>query len=136
MAQIDRCALAWEALRGDLICPLDVSNAARSGSLTRYVEDERLVRLGADAFPGHRHIARSRMSYVACLAHELSHARRHSLGFNRPIALPDKLLDEAETSLDASFETILGLPDRCDLVEDARDQLEMWHRDVCIGGAR
>ena len=36
------------------------------------------------------------------------------------------LLDEAETSLRASFTSILSPKDREDLVEDARDRLIQW----------
>jgi hypothetical protein len=40
--------------------------------------------------------------------------------------LPDVLLDEAETSLRASFTSLLSPKDREDLVEDARDRLIQW----------
>jgi hypothetical protein len=40
--------------------------------------------------------------------------------------LPDVLLDEAETSLRASFTSPLSPKDREDLVEDARDRLIQW----------
>jgi hypothetical protein len=36
------------------------------------------------------------------------------------------LLDEAETSLRASFTSVLSPKDREDLVEDARDRLIQW----------
>ena len=36
------------------------------------------------------------------------------------------LIDEAETSLDASFHQALGSKDREDLREDARDRLTDW----------
>jgi hypothetical protein len=39
---------------------------------------------------------------------------------------PDVLIDEAETSLRASFASILLMKDREDLVEDARDRLIEW----------
>lgn len=39
---------------------------------------------------------------------------------------PDTLIDEAETSLDASFHLELGSKDREDLREDARDRLNDW----------
>ena len=68
----------------------------------------------------------ARLSTLACLAHELAHAERFQLGYRRPMGLPDVLLDEAETSLRASFTSILSPKDREDLVEDARDRLIQW----------
>ena len=62
----------------------------------------------------------------ASLAHELAHAERFQLGYRRPTDLPDVLLDEAETSLRASFTSILSPKDREDLVEVARDRLIQW----------
>lgn len=66
------------------------------------------------------------MSVLACLAHELAHAERFDLGFRRPMNLPDVLVDEAETSLHASFMSSLTTKDQTDLVEDARDRLNQW----------
>jgi len=40
--------------------------------------------------------------------------------------LPDSLIDEAETSLHASFNSVLNSKDREDLIEDARDRLNQW----------
>ena len=60
------------------------------------------------------------------LAHELAHVERFHLSYRRPTDLPDVLLDEAETSLRASFTSILSPKDREDLVEDARDRLIQW----------
>jgi hypothetical protein len=84
-------------------------------------------------WPGGGIQARDRMSVLACLAHELAHADRHRRGFNRAVQKPDMLLDEAEASLHASFYPSLGRMDRCDLVEDARDQLIAW-LSVSISG--
>ena len=47
-------------------------------------------------------------------------------GYRRPLEMPDMLIDEAETSLDASFHQALGSRDREDLREDARDRLTDW----------
>ena len=85
-----------------------------------------MVLLGADAFPGEGVDANSRMSALACPAHELAHAERFRLGYRRPTDLPDVLLDEAETSLRAAFTSVLRRKDREDLVEDARDRLIQW----------
>lgn len=82
--------------------------------------------LGADAYPGAGRTANSRMSPLACLAHELAHVERHELGYDRPFDPPDSYLDEAETSLRASFVPVLSPRDREDLVEDARDRLTDW----------
>ena len=40
----------------------------------------------------------------------------------RPSGLLDVLLDEAETSLQASFTSVLRMKDREDLVEDVRER--------------
>ncbi len=79
--------------------------------------------LGADVYPGNGVDANSRLSLLTCLAHELAHAQRFHLGFSRPTNEPDLLVDEAETSLHASFIPELADVDRVDLVEDARDRL-------------
>ncbi len=66
------------------------------------------------------------MSVSACLAHELAHLLRAEMGFNRPVHAPDSYLDEAETSVFASFIEGVTRQDREDLVEDARDRLIDW----------
>lgn len=106
--------------------PLDVTQAHQYGSRTTFREADNVVRLGADVQPGDGADANSRMSLLACLAHELAHARRYRLGYNRPTEMPHCLLDEAETSVDASFFKILRPTDREDLVEDGRDRLNHW----------
>ena len=125
-AQIAHCVAAWEYLCIDRPQPLDVNEARRHGSRTRYDEGRRVVILGADAYRGVGESARARMSVLACLAHELGHLKRHQMGFNRPIELPDGFLDEAEASIHASFETRMSRGDRRDLVEDALDRLVDW----------
>ncbi len=40
--------------------------------------------------------------------------------------MPDILIYEAETTLNASFQTVLNPKDREDLIEDARDRLTEW----------
>jgi len=60
------------------------------------------------------------------LAHELAHARRFAKGYRRPFDLLSYLIEEAQTSLDASFELLLEDQDRRDLVEDANDQTAEW----------
>lgn len=124
--QIDRCIEIWEVLCGERARPFDVSEAMRHGSHTRFVQGRRVVVLGADAYPGSGAGANSRMSVLACLAHELAHAERFELGYDRPFEQPDSFLDEAETSLRASFTAVLARRDREDLIEDARDRLIDW----------
>jgi hypothetical protein len=53
----------------------------------------------------------------------VAHVERFRLGYRRPLQVPGVLLDEAETSLRASFTSVLRMKDREDLVEDARDRL-------------
>jgi hypothetical protein len=43
--------------------------------------------------------------------------------------MPDVLIDEAETSLNASFHIAISPKDREDLIEDARDRLTEWLAD-------
>jgi hypothetical protein len=124
--QIQRCLQTWEFLCGKVQRPLDLSEAARHGSRTRYDERRRVVILGADAYPGTGKSANSRLSMLACLAHELAHMLRALRGFKRPLTLPDLCLDEAETSIYAAFLKNVWPRDREDLVEDARDRLIEW----------
>lgn len=124
--QIEYCLEVWAALRADGQIMLDISEAKQNFSRTRFNEVQNKVFLGADAFPGEGVDANSRMSTLACLAHELAHAERFQLGYRRPTELPDVLLDEAETSLRAAFTSILRRKNREDLVEDARDRLIQW----------
>ena len=124
--QIEYCVEVWEILRGDIPIALNISEARQNLSRTRFNEDQNKVFLGADAFPGGSVDANSRMSTLACLAHEFAHVERFRLGYRRPADLPDVLLDEAETSLRAAFTSILRKKNREDLVEDARDRLIQW----------
>lgn len=113
--QMEYCLEAWAVLCADMPIELDTSEATRNSSRTRFNEEQNKVLLGADALPGEGVDANSRMSTLACLAHELAHAERFRLGYHRPTDLPDVLLDEAETSLRASFASVLSMKDREDL---------------------
>lgn len=126
--EIERCERIWELLNGNSCCALNISEAPNSGSRTRFNQARRIVYLGADVKPGVGISARSRMSEVACLAHELAHAERYRMGIDRPVDQPDVFLDEAEASLHASFVERIGLTDRQNLVEDARLQIAEWQR--------
>jgi hypothetical protein len=121
--QIEYCLEAWAVLCADSPLELDTSEARQHASRTCFNEEQTKVFLGSDALPGEGVNATSRMSTLACLAHELAHAERFRLGYCHPTDLPDVLLDEAETSLRASFTSVLRMKDREDLVEDARDRL-------------
>ncbi|MEA5618961.1 hypothetical protein VB711_14085 [Cronbergia sp. UHCC 0137] len=124
--QIEYCIEAWEVLCGDEDKILITDQANINGSRTRFVENRNVVYLGADAYPGNNSSANSRMSVLACLAHELSHINRFKMAYSRPLEMPDILIDEAETSLDASFHIAISSKDREDLIEDARDRLTEW----------
>jgi hypothetical protein len=124
--QIEYCIEAWQVLCGDDHKVLITDEAKVNGSRTRFVEDKNVVYLGADAYPGNNSSANSRMSVLSCLAHELSHMQRFERGYRRPLDMPDMLIDEAETSLNASFQTVISPKDREDLIEDARDRLTEW----------
>jgi hypothetical protein len=126
--QIEYCTMAWALItQGGLTVPLDLSRARSGFTTTGYSETDRKVFLGANAYPGLNAVdANARMSVLACLAHEYAHVERHALAYSRPKELPDVLLDEAETSIHASFHRVLGRRDREDLVEDARDRLMRW----------
>jgi hypothetical protein len=124
--EVEYCVLAWNILCGENQRVLILDEARIEYSNTRFVEDRNVVYLGADAYPGEGFSANSRMSVLACLAHELSHAERFARGYRRPLEMPDMLIDEAEASLDASFHQALSSKDREDLREDARDRLTDW----------
>lgn len=124
--EIARCIEAWEVLCGDKKWELATDYAYHHSSRTRFNEIDGKVYLGADVKPGIGIEANARMSFLACLAHELAHAERFGIGFQRPLGLPDNLIDEAEASLHASFMPTLSLRDREDLIEDARERLNQW----------
>jgi hypothetical protein len=124
--EIEHCLDAWKVLCGEQEIELVIGKASSYASLTYFNESDGKVYLGANAKPGNAVDVNSRMSILACLAHELAHAERFELEFRRPFALPDKLIDESETSLHASFHPVLNSKDREDLIEDARDRLINW----------
>lgn len=124
--EIEYCVKAWELLCGTRKRGLITLDASNHSSRTRFVQNYNVVLLGADVKPGGGIGANSKMSILACLAHELAHMERYELGFDRPITLPDVLLDEAETSLHASYNPVLGSKDRRDLIEDAQERIVQW----------
>src|SRR5437016_5788344 len=92
--EIERCLLAWTFLCGENQRRLDTTEAPNHSSRTRFNEADGVVYLGADVMPGKGIEANARMSILACLAHELAHAERYEMGFQRPLQLPDNLVDE------------------------------------------
>lgn len=145
--QIDKAKMTWEfitqtgpeednstleptALSGFCV-KLDVSHAATSGSTTAFLEGQAIVRLGADAYPNPARglSANANLSLTACLCHELAHAQRYHLGFRRPLDGCEMNLDEAETSIHASYMPFLTPTERHDLIDDARERLEIWKRE-------
>ena len=110
--QIAKCINIWNILGGDKSCGiLVITYAETPGSKTKYNESRKLVLLGADVYPnlgaGPAAPTRDRLSVMAVLAHELAHAERHAKGYNRPYKGDDLLIDEAEASLEASFNPAL-----------------------------
>lgn len=132
--QIEYCIWLWGMLGGQRIVALDTSESSRRSTRTRFDERRNMVLLGADVYPGTGVDANSRMTVLACLAHELAHAERFALGYRRPTDLPDVLLDEAETDLRAAFRLVISTAEREALVEDARDRLIEWLRIQRQGG--
>ncbi len=124
--EIDQCISVWKLLCGAKERTLIISEASKHSSRTYFDQEHNVVYLGADVKPGTGIEANARMSILACLAHELAHAERYELGFDRPVDFPELLIDEAETSLHASYLSILNPKDREDLIEDARDRLNQW----------
>ena len=123
--QIAHCIMAWEILceTVGISVPLHTERATEHHSQTAYSEHKCAVYLGANVLPGRGISAVERMSMLACLAHEIAHADRHQRGFQRPFTLPDLHLDEAETSIHASFFTVISQKDREDMIEHSRDHL-------------
>ena len=127
-SKIVNCQAIWEYLDGNYVCPLLIVEASAHGSRTRFSQAKNAVYLGADVVPGRGTEARVRMSEISCLAHELAHAERYRMGIDRTTDQPDVFLDEAETSLYASFITPLSEKERIDLVEDAQTQIAAWQK--------
>ena len=89
--EIEYCVLAWNVLCGEDHKSLILDEAMHDHSTTRFVEHLNVVYLGANVYPGEGFSANSRMSVLACLAHELSHAERFGRGYRRPLEMPDML---------------------------------------------
>src|SRR5713226_6609588 len=94
--EIRHCQETWDVLCGENKRGLIITEASRHSSRTRFDEIEGVVYLGADVKPGNGIEANSRMSVLACHAHELAHVERFEREFQRPIDSPENLIDEAE----------------------------------------
>src|SRR5262245_16955942 len=79
--QIDNCLEVWSLLDGNSAASLVVTEASSHSSRTRFNEHHRAVYLGAVVMPGSGINPNSRLSMLACLAHELAHAQRFLLGY-------------------------------------------------------
>jgi len=69
------------------------------------------------------------MSARACIAHELAHAYREKiLNIKRPHNLPEALIEESQTCIDAStiFYDKLTRYERVSLIKGAKIRLEQW----------
>jgi hypothetical protein len=131
--EIESCLEAWAFLCGARKRVLMTNDAHLNYSRTRFDEKRNITYLGADVYPGQGSNANSRLSMLACLAHELSHIERFERGYDRPIDMPDMLLDESETSLNAAFHRAISRRDKADLIEDARDRLIEWLAETTGG---
>lgn len=122
----------WNYLGGKKYADIDFSRSARPGSLTVYNSQDGKIYIGANVFPNHGPPPPfSKMSARACIAHELAHAYREKiLKIRRPHKLPEALLEESQTCIDASiiFYDRLTLYERVSLVEGAKIRLEQWLR--------
>lgn len=107
---------------------IDISKAHENYSTTAFIELTNTVRIGADVYPatGSSISANDTMSPFACLCHEYAHAVRYHLGFRRPFNGALMHLDEAETSIHASYEPALYPSDRITLIDDASERLAKW----------
>ncbi len=108
---------------------IDFSRAKIDGTRTTYADEDNIIYIGTNIYPvmSGPQTANATMSMMACLAHELAHAQRKFLGYRRNSVGRGELIDEAETSLHASFFSYLNPFHREQLVRDATERLEGWH---------
>ena len=78
MLRSAECVYLWKFITDieDVHVELDLTRARLPGSSTVFNEEDQRVYLGANALPGDGITANSRLSPLACLAHELAHAQR------------------------------------------------------------
>ncbi|MGE3724512.1 MAG: hypothetical protein AB7I41_03110 [Candidatus Sericytochromatia bacterium] len=120
---IQNCIVAWEVLGGNQFCELDTSFAHIHSSQTKFIQNQNKVILGADVLPGNGTSAHSRISLLACLAHEKAHAERfNSFRLDRDV----EERDEAETNIHASWEVVLSPVDKESLIAASVELLEIW----------
>lgn len=124
-SEIADCQTAWAVLSAGA-CPLDVSEAALLGSQTRFDPVPGCVFLGADVMPGTSvYSALDELSYVAVLAHELTHFRRYGT------TLENYVLEEVATHVQAAEILALGNEDRCALLRCGEEILAEYRRMEC-----
>ena len=87
--EIAYCLSAWDVLCGENKRRLVITAAHNHSSRTRFNELDGLVYLGADVKPGIGIEANSRLSILACLAHEMAHVERFEAQLQRPIEFPE-----------------------------------------------
>lgn len=118
----------WNHLGGKKYADIDFSPY----SVTVYNSQDGKIYIGANVFPNHGPPSRfSKMSARACIAHELAHAYREKiLNIRRPHKLPEALLEESQTCIDASvvFHDKLSCYERVSLIKGAKIRLEQWLR--------
>ena len=127
--EIKLCVNIWRNLdNGRKLAKIDTRRAKNANSETVFVPSTRTVILGANVFPhpnGTNPL--QRLSVKACLAHEFAHADRQRLGINRPMKLPEYLIEESEASLHASFYGDLTNIDIDELRSLAFERLRQYH---------
>ena len=124
-SEIADCQTVWRVLsRG--ACPLDLSEATGLGSQTRFDPVLGCVFLGADVMPGTSvYSALDELSYVAVLAHELTHFLRYGK------TLGSYVLEEVATHVQAAEIEVLGPEDRCALLRCGEEILADYRRMEC-----
>jgi len=123
--EISDCQTAWFVIsRG--ACILDVSEATRPNSDTRFEPLHNRVFLGADVMPGQSsYRTLDELSYTAVLAHEFTHFVRHGA------TLSNYVLEEVATHVQAAETPTLGLDDRCGLIRCAEEILMDYRMKEC-----
>ncbi len=120
----------WNYLGGGKYADIDFTRSARPYSLTVYNSKNGIIYIGANVFPNHGPPSPfSKMSARGCIAHELAHAYRDKiLNIKRPFNLPEALLEESQTCIDASiiFYDKLAHYERVSLIKGAKIRLKQW----------
>ena|GEM_PF-3655981 len=122
---MQECLVAWEILTGNA-CKLDVSESGEMGSQTRFDPVSNCVFLGCDVMPGETQLsALDELSFVAVLAHEYTHFLRFGQ------TLPNYVLEEVSTHVQAAENDTLTPEDRCGLLRCAVEVLYAYRIKEC-----